>query len=56
MKRFVLILGIGLFSINSHAANVYAGKAKVEAGCSQCHGLKAVFRQCQPCHELCQEG
>lgn len=44
MKRFVLILGIALFSANSHAANVYAGKAKVEAVCSQCHGLKAAIK------------
>jgi cytochrome c553 len=44
MKRLVLILGIGLFSMNSHAANVYAGKAKVEAVCSQCHGLKAASK------------
>jgi cytochrome c553 len=44
MKRFFLIFGIVLFSVNSHAANVYAGKAKVEAVCSQCHGLKAAAK------------
>lgn len=44
MKRFFLIFGIALFSINSHAASVYAGKAKVEAVCSQCHGLKSASK------------
>ncbi len=44
MKRLFLIFGIALFSANSYAANVYAGKAKVEAVCSQCHGLKAASK------------
>ncbi len=40
MKRF-LFLGFCLVVGNSHAANLYAGKAKAEAVCSQCHGLKS---------------
>ncbi len=40
MKRLFLTAAVTLFVANSHAAATYAGKAKAEAVCSQCHGLK----------------
>ncbi len=40
MKRLVLFLAAFLLSESSYAANLFAGQAKVEAVCSQCHGLK----------------
>ncbi len=29
------------FSINAHAASIYAGQAKAAAVCSQCHGIRS---------------
>ncbi len=41
MKIHVIIsLFFLVFSIDSQAASVYAGKAKAAAVCSQCHGIE----------------
>ena len=39
--NIILSLFFLVFSIQSQAASVYAGKAKVAAVCSQCHGIES---------------
>ncbi len=43
MKTFmlsILLIANGLIIPTAQAASVYAGKAKAQAVCSQCHGIK----------------
>lgn len=35
-----MLLSIMTFATSSQAANIYAGKSKAAAVCSQCHGVK----------------
>ena len=37
---FTATLLFGLVSTTAHAANLFAGRAKAEAVCSQCHGIR----------------
>jgi cytochrome c553 len=40
MMRFLLFLAVMFATFTAQAASIYAGKAKVAAVCSLCHGAK----------------
>ena len=41
LSYFLITACILGFSINSQAANIYAGQTKAAAVCSQCHGIRS---------------